>query len=148
MEIGERKYSMAEPKTLLEKWKAHPSRRAEFAAILREPVMQDALAIVREQTFSPRPLGPPAPYLLEWSALLGRTREGYLEMLANFLSLANVSPFTTQERKAWANPDLDRAKEALRQEMRVGFDIPAPPPVVPTTPGDATPLVSPNPQTP
>lgn len=149
MEIGERKYSMPDPKTLLEKWKAHPTRRAEFAELIHEPAMQDALAIVREQIFSPSPLGLPGPHLIEWYALLGRTREGYLEMLTNFLSLAKISPFTTQERKAWATPDPDKAKEALRKELGVGTRIPEQPLVVPVpTPGDAAAPISPNPQTP
>jgi hypothetical protein len=116
------------PLTLLDRWKQHSTRRAEFAALLQEPTMQDAIAIVREKTFDPNTEYPPGVDLIQWRALQGERREGYLAMLKNFLSLANISPFKTQERKAWETVDRAAAIQKLREEAFGGSqDLPAQP---------------------
>ena len=124
--------------TLIERWKSHPTRRAEFAALLQEPAIAEALSIVREMTFRPKPIPPGTTDMVAWAALMGSKREGYLEMLTNFLTLADISPFQLPERKPWATPDPERAAEKLRGELGVGSAIPAEPmPVIkmpPTTP--------------
>lgn len=116
---------MSFPKSLLDRWKEHPSRRAEFEALLQEPAMQDAIAIVKEQTFSPRPIVPGMPNLIEFAALMSQKREGYLEMLTNFLSLAGISPFKSVEKKPWETSDKDAALARMRTEEGLP---PQPPP--------------------
>jgi hypothetical protein len=100
---------------LQEAWKAHATRRSEFAALLQEPAMQDALAIVREKCYEPRPMPAAGVTLMEWTALLGSRREGYLECLTNLLSLANISPHKAPDRKPWETP---RSKEEPSTEKK------------------------------
>lgn len=116
---------MTKNSPLLEAWKAHPTRRAELAALLQEPALAEAIAIVREQTFLPKPIVPGQPDMLTFAALTGSVREGYLEMLFNFLSLARISPFALPERKPWETPDPKAALEAERQKL--GGDPTIPP---------------------
>jgi hypothetical protein len=117
-------------KTLLDQWKTHATRRAEFAALLSEPVMLDAIAIVREQIFLPKPIMPGTVDLIAVRALLGATREGYLEMLFNFLSLANISPFRSPDRKSWDTSDREAALKIATEDNGpapvVGGDLPPP----------------------
>ena len=129
--------------SLLEKFKSHPTRRAEFAALLQEPAMQDAIAIVREQIFMPRPLVPGTPDLIACRALLAEKREGYLEMLTNFLSLANITPFKLPEKKPWDTIDAAAAEQRLRSEL-LGPEPTADAPVASPGPS-APPSETPNP---
>jgi hypothetical protein len=124
---------MAEQKSLLTQWKEHPTRRSEFLSLLREPVMQDALAIVKEQIFAPKPLVPGTPDIIAWAALIAQKREGYLEMFANFLSLANISPFKTPDRKAWETADKPGALAAARAQLDVDMPV-QPVPAAPEQP--------------
>ena len=126
---------MSAQKTLLQRWKESATRRAEFAALLQEPAMQDALAIVRELTFRPQPIPAGTPDIIAFTALSASVREGYLEMLANFLSLANISPFRAPNRKPWETVDRDAAIEKMRRDEFGGSPEPtvtqvAPPPAV------------------
>lgn len=128
------------PPTLLERWKNHPTRRAEFAALLQEPCMQDAVAICREQTFKPQPIPPGTPDIIAYTALSASVREGYLELLTNFLALANISAFRATERKAWETVDRDAAIEQMRRDE---FGS-SPPPEAPAL--TVPPAVNPSPE--
>ncbi len=148
MSMPEQQPKANRPLTLLERWKAHPTRRAEFAALIQEPCLQDALAIVREQTFEPNLAYPVGIDLIQWRALQGERREGYLSMLKNFLSLANRSPFKVPNRKAWETADRETAIEKLREDTLGGSQEPpqtAPPengpaPVAQTTTAEPAPV--------
>jgi hypothetical protein len=71
--------------------------------------MLDAIAIIREKCYEPRPT-PVGASLIEWSALMGARREGYLECLTNFLSLASISPHRMPDRKPWEQPRDEKDK--------------------------------------
>ena len=89
--------------TLLTKWKQHPTRRKELAALIAgDPALADAIAIVKERLYTI--VFPPTGgqySLTEFYALHGAKQMGYLECLNNFLMLANLSPHKINERAPW-----------------------------------------------
>lgn len=106
--------------SLLEHWKESHTRRQEFVAILQEPVLVEAIAIIKEQAYAPRQM-PSGVSLTEWGAVMGWKREGYLECLTNLLSLANITPHEMPDRKPWDPPDnqarLAQAEAEIAREM-------------------------------
>src|SRR6188474_1531765 len=88
--------------TLEKAFKEHPTRRKELAALLMEPVMQDAINILRDRCFTIKL--PPAggTYSLnEYYGLYGAKSLGYLECLTNLLDLAKITPTKKLESKPW-----------------------------------------------
>lgn len=133
------------PLSLLERWKNHPTRRAEFAALLQEPALLDAIAIVREQTFEPRPILPGTHDIIAVAALTGQVREGYMQMLKNFMSLASISPFKTQERKPWDTQDREAALARMRMDELGPEPTPPAPPANGPAPVEPSSTAGPNP---
>jgi hypothetical protein len=102
--------------TLLQAWKNHPTRRHEFAALLNEPVMLDAIAIIKERCYEI--IFPPVggQYdLTQFYALFGAKQLGYLECLNNLLKLAASSPHKVPDRQPWVTV-LDKAVEGQPKE--------------------------------
>ena len=88
--------------TLLQQWRNHPTRRKELEALLQEPALSDAIAIVKERCYEV--IMPPTGgtySLSEFYALAGARQIGYLECLQNFLHLVNISPHKVPDKKPW-----------------------------------------------
>lgn len=124
--------------TKLEAWRKSATRRAEFAVLLQEPAMVDAIEIVKEIIFVPFSVPPglsPADRMAHMGEM-GLRREMYLSMLNNFLNLAKISPQKTnaqalQKKKPWDTVDRKAGEAALLNEFYGGN----PPPVVPPQTG-------------
>src|SRR5258708_3611138 len=121
--------------TLFESWASHPTRRAELAALMREPALADAISIVREIVFIPKTAPKEEQDKISWYALNGARREGYLEMLANLLALANITPFKLPDKKPWETTEDEKraALEKMQRELGVSAS-PESPPAAPSEP--------------
>jgi hypothetical protein len=117
--------------SLLNNWRKSATRRAEFAALLQEPCMQEAIAIVKEAIFVP--IQPPVelPYTERGAffAEMGLRREAGLEFLYNFLSLATLHPFKAQaqelqKKKPWHTEDRKAGEDKLLREFYGGTPPP------------------------
>lgn len=137
--------NQARVKSLKEAFELHPTRRAEWAELLREPVVQDVLAIIREKAFEPKPI-PAGAGLMEWSALQNQRREGYLDCLTNLLDLARVSPFVAPPQPPWESPNKEQRLRELEQELAIPEDTRLPnSPVKPAPTATPTPANGPAP---
>ncbi len=111
----------------LANWRKSATRRAEFAAMLQEPCMIEAIDIVREIIFTPISVPPgltPADRMA-YLGEMGLRREVYLQMLNNFLGLANISAQKSradelQKRKPWDTVDKKAGEAALLSEFYGG----------------------------
>jgi hypothetical protein len=109
---------MTETTALYTSWKAHPTKGQELSRALREPIIQEALNIVRLKAFVPNPLSGTAG-LMEQYALMGAKREGYLDCLENLFDLASISnirPKTDAAADSW------RASEDARASARTASE--------------------------
>lgn len=125
--------NQARVKSLKEAFEMHPTRRAEWAALLREPVIQDVFAIIREKAFEPKPM-PAGVGLIEWSALQNQRREGYLDCLTNLLDLARVSPFVAPPPPPWESPNKEQRLKDLERALHIEEDTRLPNSPVQTPP--------------
>jgi hypothetical protein len=134
----------------LENWRNSATRRAEFAALLQEPAMQDAIAIMKEIIFTPinPPLGLSPVERMAYFGEMGLRREASLGTLKNFLDLAAIVPLKEkakelQKKKPWDSADRKAGEAQLLSEFYGGN----PPPLEGAAEEPALP-VSPEPQTP
>lgn len=87
-----------------DQWYSDPGLRAEWEAILNNPVTKIALSICADKALHPTAI-PAGVDLIHFYATLGAKKEGYLDSLANLKALAkrpaapqtSVAPF---DRKA------------------------------------------------
>ncbi len=101
--------------TLLQIWKAHPTRRRELAELMQEPAFVDALAIVKEQLYTVQlPMGD--EHLIEKYAIYGAKKMGYEAALQNLLNLAELNVHRMPDRKPWDTPNKEElaAKQAAK----------------------------------
>jgi len=101
--------------TKFDQWKKHPTKGQEFSVILNDPLMAEALEIVREKAFTPSAMSGTAG-LMEQYALMGAKREGYLDCLTNFLDLASIParlPTADSATDSWRSSD-EKREEAKR----------------------------------
>jgi hypothetical protein len=100
---------------LYNSWKKHPTKSLELAVLLKSPLLQEALEIVKEQAFIPSTMSGTAG-LMEQYALMGAKREGYLSSLTNLFDLAVTStlrPVTDAATDSWKS-SADKREEAKR----------------------------------
>src|SRR5882724_10417185 len=106
-------------KSLRTQFQEHPTRRQELQALMREAAFVDAIAIIKEESFQPMVLSKqiPAASIMEFYALNGAKKDGYLECMQNLLSLADFTVFRMPDRKAWDSPEkaeqIRKAEEAV-----------------------------------
>jgi hypothetical protein len=111
--------------THLENWKRSATLRSEFAALLEEPAMKEAIECVKEAIFLPTRLPTTGLTPADRLALLGEMgmrKEMGLEFLHNFLGLAKISPLKEnaqelQKHKAWKTTDEEAGKNKIREEF-------------------------------
>jgi hypothetical protein len=113
--------------TLLENWRKSATRRAEFAALLQEDCMQEAIAILKEIIFTP--LSPPPNMTqterMSWFGEMGLRREAHLAFLYNFTSLATLHPMKAQaqelqKKKPWETADRKAGEAKILSDFYGG----------------------------
>jgi hypothetical protein len=143
--------------TLLDQWRKSATDRAEFAAILQEPIMQKAINIVREAIFAPinPPTGMAPVERMAFYGEMGLRREAGLVFLKNFLNLANIQTQKAkaqdlQKQKPWDTADKEAGEKLLLSEFYGGNPPPLETPTGATGATGANPdePVSPEPQNP
>lgn len=85
-------------------WYRHPTLRSELEELLKNPVLIAALEVVfqlgvKSTAFPVNPVD-----LVQFFALMGAKRDGYIEALANLQMLAKPEPEEKPTPKPWDTP--------------------------------------------
>lgn len=84
-----------------EQWDAHPSFRQELKELINHPAFKAAYSVVLAQGLKTRDY-PQAPVdLVQWAALVGERKQGYLEALDNIMALTEPPAARIIQQKGW-----------------------------------------------
>ena len=90
--------------TTKEQWYAHPDNRSELAVLLQNPTLSKALDVALDLGFKSTnfPINPVD--LVQFFAIMGAKRDGYIEALKNLRALAQPEPTAKPLPKPWETP--------------------------------------------
>lgn len=86
-----------------EQWYKHPTLAAELAEVLSNPVLRVALDLVKDIGLRSTEFGS-AHSLMEFFALKGAKKDGYLEALFNLETLSKPEPAAAPALTPWVTP--------------------------------------------
>lgn len=93
-----------------DQWYNHPSLRQDLTAILENPVLINALEIVKDQGVKAT-MFPSTPVdLIQFFALMGAKRDGYIEALTNLHLLTQPQVEHKATPEAWTTPKEPQPK--------------------------------------
>lgn len=87
-----------------DQWYQHPSFRAELVDLLKNPTLRIALEIVKERGLVSTLQPGPGVDMIDFFAIMGSRKDGYLEALINLEQLSKPKPTTPPEQKPWKTP--------------------------------------------
>jgi hypothetical protein len=102
--------------TLIEQWELDPTKRPALATLLADPVLQEAIHIVKEMGFVPMAAPSQGADYLAAYAVRGAKREGYLEAISNLIELSKIKRPAPAPRKPWERTEKELEDERKKLE--------------------------------
>lgn len=87
-----------------DQWYLQPSLRQDLEEILKNPVLLTALQIVRDRGVRSTSMPSQPVDLVQFFALMGAKRDGYIEALQNLVDLTKSKPADKLMPKPWDTP--------------------------------------------
>lgn len=93
-----------------EQWFQQPGLQQELRELLKNPTLQAALAIVKDQIFRPMQI-PNEVDLMQYYAIMGARKDGYQEAIINLETLSKSPPPPPPKTDPWVSKESAEANQ-------------------------------------
>jgi hypothetical protein len=101
----------------LKQWQEDANLRPAWAEILTNPVALAAFDIVMQQGMAP--IDPPRGVdIVQWGAMMGFKRDGYMDALQNLRNLAKIVQNKQKDPKPWTVNPKDFPEEIFADDKK------------------------------